>query len=151
MQLPPALTIALAGLLEGVSRNELAAAAEKQSAGYRAGATSKAIVTPIEAAAYAVARMPATYAASSAVFARLAEVMPDFAPASLLDVGAGTGAASWAAAEAWPGIAVTMLDHNPALRALARKLADAGPLARAEILSGDLRADKANADRVVAS
>ena len=152
MHLPSDLTNAIAQLLEGVPRKALAAAAQKMSAVYRQGATSRGIVTPAEAAAYAVARMPATYAACAAVFARAAEVMPDFAPSSLLDVGAGSGAASWAAVTAWPGIAsVTMLDHNPALRALARKLADTGPLADAEILSGDLGSDKPKTDLVVAS
>ena len=33
-------------------------AAEKMSAGYRQGATSQAIATPLQAKAYAVARMP---------------------------------------------------------------------------------------------
>jgi ribosomal protein RSM22 (predicted rRNA methylase) len=152
MQLPPALTTAIAALLEGVARKDLVAAAQKQSAGYRKGATSTAILTPADAAAYAVARMPATTAACAAVFARLAEVMPDFAPASLLDVGAGTGAASWAAIGAWPDIAaITMLDHNPALRTLARKLAEGGPLGHAQIQAGDLGAEKPQADLVVAS
>lgn len=152
MQLPPALTTAIAALLEGVPRADMIAAAQQQSAGYRKGATSGSIVTPAQAAAYAIARMPATYASCAAVFARLVEVMPEFAPASLLDVGAGTGAASWAAVMQWPDIAsVTMLDHNPALRSLARKLADHGPLAGAEILSGDLGADKPQADLMVAS
>ena len=152
MQPPPALTTAIAALLEGVPRKDLVAAAQKQSAGYRKGATSTTILTPADAAAYAVARMPATYAACAAVFARLAEVMPDFAPANLLDVGAGTGAASWAAIGAWPDIAaITMLDHNPALRALARKLAEGGPLGHAQILAGDLGAEKPQADLVVAS
>jgi ribosomal protein RSM22 (predicted rRNA methylase) len=148
----PNLTKALAGLLDGVSRKELAVAARKMSEGYRRGATSQAIVTPAQAAAYAVARMPATYAACAAVFARVAEVMPGFAPGSLLDVGAGTGAASWAAIGQWPGLAsIVMLDQNPALRALARKLTDAGPLTGAEILSGDLSGDKPKSDVVVAS
>ena len=152
MQLPTALTTAITALLEGVPRKELVTAAQKQSEGYRKGATSSAILTPANAAAYAIARMPATYAACAAVFARLVEVMPDFAPASLLDVGAGTGAASWAAVTQWPGIAsIAMLDHNPALRSLARKLADGGPLAAADILSGDLGADKPQADLMVAS
>ena len=71
MQFPPDLTHALDALLEGVSRKDLAAAARKMSAGYRQGASSQAIVTPLEALAYAVARMPATYAACAAVFARL--------------------------------------------------------------------------------
>ncbi len=152
MQLPAALTTAIAALLEGVPRADMIAAAQQQSAGYRKGATSGAIVTPAQAAAYAIARMPATYASCAAVFARLVEVMPDFVPAKLLDVGAGTGAASWAAVMQWPDIAsVTMLDHNPALRSLARKLADGGPLAAADILSGDLGADKPQADFMVAS
>jgi ribosomal protein RSM22 (predicted rRNA methylase) len=96
--------------------------------------------------------MPATFAACAAVFARVIEAMPDFAPQSLLDVGAGTGAASWAALTAWPGIAsVIMLDRNPALRTLARRLADSGPLMNAEILGGDLSAEKPRTDLVVAS
>jgi len=151
MQFPPTLTKALDDLLDGVSRKDLAAAAGKMSAGYRQGTTSHGLTTALEAKAYAVARMPATYAACAAVFARLSEVMPDFAPASLLDVGAGTGAASWAAAAAWPGIAsIAMLDRNPALRDLARKLADAG-LPGTEFLSGDVTAQKPKADLVVAS
>jgi ribosomal protein RSM22 (predicted rRNA methylase) len=148
----PDLTKALGALLDGVSRKELAAAAQKLSAGYRRGATSQAIVTAAQAAAYAVARMPATHAACAAVFSHIAEVIPAFEPASLLDVGAGTGAASWAAMGQWPGIrSVTMLDHNPHLRTLARKLADAGPLAAAKILSGDIGDDKPRSAAVVAS
>jgi ribosomal protein RSM22 (predicted rRNA methylase) len=151
MQFPPVLTKALDALLEGVSRKDLAAAMQKMSQDYRRGGTSQAITTPLQAKAYAVARMPATYAACAAVFARLTEVMPGFAPASLLDVGAGTGAASWAAVTAWPGISsVTMLDRNPALRDLARGLAVAG-LPGTEILSGDVTAEKPKADLVVAS
>ena len=154
MQFPPALTLGLEALLEGVPRKELVAAAQKMSAGYRQGETSQPITTPLAASAYAVARMPATFAACAAVFARLAEVMPAFAPVSLLDAGAGTGAASWAAVTEWPDIAdVTMLDRNPALRALARRLVgpQAGPLVKAEILGGDLSAEKPKADLVVAS
>lgn len=158
MQQPPLLTAALAALLEGVPRNGLAAAAKAISDGYRAGASSQAIATPLQAAAYATARMPATYAASAAVFARLAEVMPDFAPQSLLDAGAGTGAASWAAVTAWPDLrSVTMLEPNPALRNLARRLAEDGPLAKAVFLSGSLDGEKRSlnmkmgADLVVAS
>jgi ribosomal protein RSM22 (predicted rRNA methylase) len=152
MQQPPLLTDALAALLEGVPRKDLAAAAKAISDGYRAGASSHGIATPMQAAAYATVRMPATYAASSAVFARLAEVMPDFQPASLLDVGAGTGAASWAAVTAWPDVqSITMLEPNPALRSLARRLAGSGPLAKAEFLSGSLDAEKPEANLVVAS
>jgi len=152
MQLPSALAAAIAAILEGVPRKDLVTAAGKMSAAYRAGQTSQGIVNTSDAAAYAVARMPATYAACAAVFARLAEAVPGFAPASLLDIGAGTGAASWAAVDAWPGLeSIAMLDRNPALRACARKLADAGPLAHAEILAGDLGVQLPKADLVVAS
>lgn len=152
MQFPPALTLALEALLEGVPRKDLAVTAQKISVGYRQGATSEPITTPLQTTAYAVARMPATFAACRAVFARLAQVMPAFVPQSLLDVGAGTGAASWAAIMQWPDIgSVTMLDRNPALATLARRLADAGPLASAEILACDLSAQKPKADLVVAS
>src|SRR3954467_15118423 len=128
MQLPPALTTALDALLEGVPRKELAAAAQAMSEGYRQGKPSHAIATALQALAYAVARMPATHAASAAMFARLAQGMPDFSPRNLLDVGAGTGAASWAAVTEWPGLqTITMLEPSPALRALARRLAEQGP------------------------
>lgn len=150
--LPPELAAALERALTGVPRKGLAAAAQKMSAGYRQGDTSRGIVTAEDALAYAVARMPATYAACAAVFERVAERMPDFAPSSLLDVGAGTGAASWAARTAWPDVAaITMLDHNPALRALARKLVDEGELAGVEIAQGDLSTKDVGADLVVAS
>jgi ribosomal protein RSM22 (predicted rRNA methylase) len=152
MQFPTELTQGLETLLEGVPRKELAAAAKAMSVGYRSGATSQPITTPLQAAAYAVARMPATFAACAAALARLAQVRPAFSPQSLLDAGAGTGAASWAAVIQWPAIAaVTMLDHNPALAALARRLAMTGPLAKAAILSGELGAEKPSADLVVAS
>src|SRR6185312_15707342 len=80
------------------------------------------------------------------VLARAMAVMGEFAPASLLDVGAGPGSASWAAADLWPGIAVTMLDRNAALRALAAKL-----MPEATILAGDLAAPKLACDLVMAN
>ncbi|MGL1585795.1 small ribosomal subunit Rsm22 family protein, partial [Vibrio parahaemolyticus] len=45
--------------------------------------------TSEDALAYALARMPATYAAIAASLNALAEVNPEFAPQSLLDIGAG--------------------------------------------------------------
>jgi ribosomal protein RSM22 (predicted rRNA methylase) len=146
MQLPPARLAALNALLDGISRKDLATRVEKQSVAYRAGGTSVQIAGDLDALAYAVARAPATYAAARAVFGRVLEVRPDFAPASLLDVGAGPGTASWAAAEAWPGLTVSMLDHNPHLRALAAKL-----MGEAAVLAGDAGGTKPKADLVVAS
>jgi ribosomal protein RSM22 (predicted rRNA methylase) len=151
MTFPPVLAAALDQMLQGVSRKDLAARAQGMSAAYRTGASSGGITDAAAALAYAVARMPATFAACAAVFARLAEAVPDFAPASLRDVGAGPGTAAWAAHQQWPGIAaMTLLDHNPALRALAQKLADAQRV-DAQIIAGDLAMGMPQADLVVAS
>jgi ribosomal protein RSM22 (predicted rRNA methylase) len=154
VSLPPALTAALDALLEGVGRADLAGRSARLSAAYRSGGTSTQVAGQADALAYAIARMPATYAAVSAALARLREVRPDFAPLSLADIGAGPGTASWAVAEAWPGLAdIAMLDRNRGLRELASKLAAAGPvvLAQARILSGDLGMALPEADLVVAS
>ena len=141
MVFPTELTAALDALLEGVSRKDLVARAASMSAAYRGGRTSGGIATEADALAYAATRMPATFAVNVAVLDRLLEVWPDFAPATLLDVGAGTGAASWAAQAAWPDVAVTMLDANAALRALAARL-----MPQAVIVAGDLTSAKPAAD-----
>src|SRR6185437_9136336 len=136
----------LNALLDGVSRKDLAARAAKQSLCYRAKGTSQGIEDEADALAYVRARAPATQAVAAAVLARAMAVMGDFAPASLLDVGAGPGSASWAAADLWPRIAVTMLDRNAALRALAAKL-----MPDATILAGDLVGPKPACDLVMAN
>lgn len=144
--LPQAQTHALNALLDGVSRKDLALRVEKLSRAYRAGGTSLEIREPLDALAYAVTRAPATYAGARAVLGRLKVAMPDFAPASLLDVGAGPGSASWAAAELWPGLSVAMLDRNPQFRALAARL-----MAGAQVAAGEVHAPKPKAELAVAN
>ena len=121
--LPAELKSALDGRLRGFSRNDAATRAASISKTYRDGGGSGAIRTETDALAYALARMPATYAAVTASLNALGEIRPDFAPASLLDVGAGPGTATWAAAEAFPSLQnFTLLDANDALRTLALDL-----------------------------
>ena len=138
--LPQPLKDAVEGLLEGVSRKELAARARAISGAYRAGGGSAAAVADVlDTLAYVVARLPATYAVASAVLAAVREAVPDFAPKSLLDVGAGPATASWAARETWPALErLTLTDSNASFLALARKLS---PVADAEFLARDLRRD----------
>ncbi len=81
--------------------HDAAARAAAISKTYRDGGNSGAITSETDALAYALARMPATYAAVAASLERAGRDRPDFAPQSLLDVGAGPGTASWAAAEAF--------------------------------------------------
>ena len=121
--LPAELKAALDARLQGLSRNDAAERAALISQTYRDGGNSRAIRTEADALAYALARMPATYAAVTASLNALCEIAPDFAPASLLDVGAGPGTATWAAAEAFSSLTdFTLLDANSALRALALAL-----------------------------
>ncbi|HVX74635.1 MAG TPA: small ribosomal subunit Rsm22 family protein [Bradyrhizobium sp.] len=122
--LPAELKAALDARLQGVSLNEAAGRAALISQTYRSGGSSAAIRSAADALAYALARMPATYAAVTACLNALCEIRPDFAPDSLLDAGAGPGTASWAAAEALPSLKdFTLIDANDALRALALGLA----------------------------
>jgi ribosomal protein RSM22 (predicted rRNA methylase) len=157
--LPPALDGAIERLLDGVSRADLAERSARISGQYRSGGASKPVVTgQADAVAYALSRLPATYAAVDAAMAAVEQRAPGFAPASLLDVGAGPGGASWAAVERWPGIeAVSFLDSNPAFLDLATRLASASGhagLAGGARLSGDFLAPPPGAgpaDLVVAS
>jgi len=143
----PALNAAIALLLEGVSRKELEQRAGKMSASYRDGGTSAGIVNAADALAYLVTRAPATYAALSASFARVAEAMPGFSPESLLDVGAGPGTAAWASREVWPSLGtVTMLEPNAVFRDLASKL-----MPDARIVAGRLGTELPRTDLVTAA
>ena len=137
-------------LLEGVSRKELAARAQAISTAYRSGGGSAAVVSDeLDTLAYVVARLPATFAVAMAVMTHARDSAPDFAPGSLLDVGAGPATASWAARETWPGVErLTLTDSNASFLGLARKLS---PDPDAEFLARDLRRDELpSADLVVA-
>jgi ribosomal protein RSM22 (predicted rRNA methylase) len=154
--LPPGLRAALARTLEGAGRKDLATRAARTSDAYRAGKPSSDVIREADdALAYALTRLPATYAACASVLAEAARMAPGFRPASLTDAGAGTGAASWAALEVWPGMAtVTWLDANPLFLDLAGTLAaDVPVLAGAEARRADLTrpGDWPSSDLVVAS
>ncbi len=154
--LPSELTSALTRKAEGLSRNDAAQRADAISQTYRSGGGSGRIRTAADALAYALARMPATYAAVAASLNALAEVNPEFVPQSLLDIGAGPGTAAWAASEAFASLeSFTLLDANAALRDLATELAQSrARFAAMRYDSGDaykLLAAAPEADLVVAS
>lgn len=154
--LPAELKAALDIRLHGLSRNDAAQRAGAISQAYRNGGGSSAIRTEADALAYALARMPATYAAITASLNALCEARIDFAPANLLDVGAGTGTATWAAAQAFASLAsFRLIDANAALRGLALDLARGSDrLSPMRYSQGDAGAELAQAspaDLVVAS
>jgi ribosomal protein RSM22 (predicted rRNA methylase) len=154
--LPAELQAALSSKLEGVSRHDAAQRATRISQTYREGGTSGGIRTKIDALAYALARMPATYAAVTGALNALCELRPNFAPHSLLDIGAGPGTASWAAMEAFASLtSFALADDNEALRTLALDLMRGSfRLGETNYQRGDARkllAVVAPADLVIAS
>jgi ribosomal protein RSM22 (predicted rRNA methylase) len=154
--LPAAFKATLETKLHGLSRQDAAQRAARISQTYRGGGTSRTIASAADAIAYAVVRMPATYAAVAASLNAFTELRPDFSPTSLLDVGAGPATASFAAADAFPSLAsFAALDANPALRTLALDLAtETGRLGALDYTLGDARAlleQAAPADLVLAS
>jgi ribosomal protein RSM22 (predicted rRNA methylase) len=146
--LPAELKAALDGKLRGFSRNDAASRSATISKTYRDGGGSGAIRSEADALAYALARMPATYAAVTASLNALVEIRPDFAPKNLLDVGAGPGTATWAVAETFSSLQrFTLLDTNEALRALALGLiTDSFRLRDVSYERGEARASLAKAD-----
>ena len=126
-ELPDGLRSGLDRLLDGVSRTDLARRAAAISNHYRSGGASAAILSErADAIAYLVTRLPATFAATSAVLDEVRARAPAFAPRSVLDVGAGPGTASWAATGIWPIVGtVTMVDGNRPFLDVAGELAAA--------------------------
>lgn len=155
-ELPAELQAALDAKLHGLSRSDAAERSARISETYRSGGNSVAIRNEADALAYALARMPATYAAIAASLNALCEVRPDFAPKRLLDVGAGPATATWAAAETFASLEdFISIDANTALRNLALILLDKSPrLATLQYKRGEAGAVLGHAepaDLVVAS
>ncbi|MEV6142680.1 small ribosomal subunit Rsm22 family protein [Streptomyces sp. NPDC058357] len=120
-----ALRATLAGLLDGLPPKQAAQAVDRLIANYRGTTPTDAPVLRdrSDVAAYAAYRMPATFEAVRSALAALREAAPDWAPATHTDIGGGTGAASWAVAEAWEGPRTTVLDWAEPALALGRELA----------------------------
>ena len=154
--LPLGLRQAFGQLAEHQARNALAARSSAITAGYKARQnSSQTLLTADDALAYAFARMPATYAATAQALHRIVEVMPEFEPRSLLDVGCGPGTASFAAREVFQTVSdITLMDRNGPFIALAKTLFDATlPDISVQITAEDIVAPKPfpKVDLVVAS
>lgn len=157
MELPLALKSAVEEIVEGLPRAQLAGAARETSERYRgnSGRGGRMITTDVEAAAYAAARMPATYGAVRAALGYSLKRLGDMGKITLTDVGAGTGAGSWAVSDALDIARATCLERERAMRDLGgaiMKSAD-GALAKAEWREYDLISDEPvePADVVLAS
>ncbi|WP_406351677.1 small ribosomal subunit Rsm22 family protein [Streptomyces sp. NBC_00658] len=124
------LRTALAGLLDGLPPKAATQAVERLIANYRGRTPTH---TPIlrdreDVIAYAAYRMPATFEAVRTALDAFADAAPGWAPDSHVDIGGGTGAATWAVNATWEGTRpVTVLDWAEPALALGREIAAANP------------------------
>jgi len=128
MELPIELSIAIEEQLTSLSTKRLAAFAAKLSESYRVGRPlggENFIRTYNDVLAYAVFRLPATFAAVYFAMAQAKERLPGFNPRTLLDMGAGPGTAMWAAAMLWPQLEqITLIEQEQHMIDLGKKLVE---------------------------
>ena len=117
MQLPVAIRQKIEDAADALGFTALQRAATALSDAYREGRADR-LSGPERTAAYLVTRMPATYAAAHAA---LGEISAHLAVSTILDVGAGTGAASLAARTYFPEASITLLERDAAFAAASRQ------------------------------
>jgi ribosomal protein RSM22 (predicted rRNA methylase) len=111
VQLPASVRRAIEERADVVGFPALKRAAAALSDAYREGRPAR-LTTEDAIAAYLVTRMPATYAAACKVLGELR----DLPVTSVLDIGAGTGAAALAAREYFPSAnPLTLIERDPSL------------------------------------
>ena len=84
----------------------------------------------IDVIAYANARMPATYSAVYTAFEKSFKYINEYKLKSLLDVGAGTGAATWAISDFIDFEKITCLEKEKSMLAFGEKLMSENKLGR---------------------
>lgn len=124
---------ALTDLLDGLPPKQAGQAVERLIANYRGATPTDAPILRDRAdvVAYAAYRMPATFEAVRSALEAFADAVPDWSPDGHVDVGGGTGAATWAVSSTWEGTRpVTVLDWAEPALALGREIAAAHPALR---------------------
>ena len=127
MELPEELWDALEQALAGTSVKQLAAAVDRLIENYRGvPATDRPVIRgALDVAAYAAYRMPATFGAVRFALAEFAALAGEWRPDSHVDVGGGTGSATWAVAQTWPSVQSSIVvDWAEPTRQLGRQLAE---------------------------
>ncbi|SEE68181.1 small ribosomal subunit Rsm22 family protein [Ruania alba] len=123
--IPGPLAAAAEDVLAAHRPAEVARAARALSERYLADRPAREPImdSDLRAAAYVLTRMPATFAAARFALDQVIEAVPDLHPRQIVDLGAGTGAMSWAAVDAFAGIErVRVVDYSAAALALARRM-----------------------------
>lgn len=150
MELPNYLKNASEKLIEGMNINAMSQSARELSRRYmeESGQGKSLLNRDEEAAVYSLMRMPATFSAVSFALEKVCE-MSDFVPRSLLDAGAGTGGATFAANEFFALDSITCLEREQAMENIGKKLFSFGEdkaIREARYIRADLveEATKAN-------
>jgi len=124
--LPENLKDAIDSETQGLGSSKLAEASEDLSKRYRDKQNRPRTFMESDAhrCAYAVARMPATFAAVKRVMHEIQISMPEVSIESLLDLGAGPGTAMWAATEIYPRLTkITLVEQDTNLSAMGKRFA----------------------------
>ncbi|CCV12719.1 small ribosomal subunit Rsm22 family protein [Mesorhizobium sp. STM 4661] len=144
MELPGPLRQGVERLLEKVPLPVLKQAARTLSDRYRAELRDGRLHMAEEMAvkAYLATRLPATYAAVRASLDAISEARPDYAPKTLLDVGAGPGTVLWATVDLWPDLQqAVLLEASATVRKIGETLATDAITAGTTWLTGDVTID----------
>ncbi|SPE39810.1 conserved hypothetical protein [Candidatus Sulfopaludibacter sp. SbA3] len=122
MQLPVPVRRIIEEQAEQAGFPALKRAAAAMSSAYREGRASALgrLSASERTTAYLVTRMPATYAATYSVLGEVRQRLGSTPVPSVLDVGAGTGAASLAARHWFPDASLTMVERDSAFAQAAR-------------------------------
>lgn len=147
MELPTALRQAVEQMLDKVPLATLKQASRALSDRYRAEVRDGRLHMgdDIAAKAYLATRLPATYAAVRTSLEVLADTLPDFAPRTMLDIGAGPGTVLWAASDQWTSIeSATLLEASNAARKVGQTLAAGIATPQIRWQAGDVTIDLAD-------
>jgi ribosomal protein RSM22 (predicted rRNA methylase) len=115
--------------LGDLRRGDLQGPASALSGRYRSGGVTEGPhgLASTQVQAYLAIRASATFAAIRRVLVELGSLRPGWAPKSVLDLGAGPGTATWAAAAVFPSIErADLVEREPEMAALGVRLAKRG-------------------------
>jgi len=122
---PPDLVAAIQSETVHIPSSTITRVSSELSDEYRRGAHSRqALRTTEHRLAYLATRMPATYSASLATMNELKRVSQDFTIESVLDISGGSGASTWAAAEAFTSVTeMSVVESDVEMAKIGQRLA----------------------------
>ena len=124
MKIPNLLEVAIENEIQGIKITELKEIAQNLSNRYmnekRLGQTL--LSKQKEALAYSIMRMPATFCAVTTALRHTLNIVENYKIETVLDIGAGTGAATWAINELINPKEITCLERETAMRDVGQAL-----------------------------